>query len=100
MKWWGQVKLRNVMNNNETPKVGYTGGYIVVESQFQHLEGRLLTLVEALGLRESQEKSVKDLIRSEVWQTLNPCFWINGDEHTRLRETYKNFDNSLPRGVK
>lgn len=35
--------------------------------QFKHFEGVLLTIVEELGLRETQEKAAKNHIRDEIW---------------------------------
>lgn len=40
---------------------GYGSGH------FKRLEGRLLTLLESLGLPVSQEKAIKDLVRNELW---------------------------------
>lgn len=34
---------------------------------FKNLEGKLLTFLEALGLSETQEKAIKDLVRNEIW---------------------------------
>lgn len=48
-------------------KISYGSGYVVQEESPNHLIGRLLTLVETCGLKETQEKSLKDLIRQEVW---------------------------------
>lgn len=68
----------------------YEGGWIVQDRAIQHLEGRLLTLVESIGLREGQEKAVKDLVRSEVWKLVEPGFWISGDDNSELHHKYSN----------
>lgn len=39
-------------------------GRAIYDYQIGSLEGRLLTLVEGLGLRESQENAAKDMLKS------------------------------------
>ena len=65
----GQVKSRKVMSI-EVEIHGYGSGH------FKRLEGRLLTLLESLGLQSTQEKAIKDLVRSEVWDMwdMQPSF--------------------------
>lgn len=46
--------------------VGYTLK-IIYGRNMQNLEGRMLTLIDAIGLPQSQEKAIKDLVRKEVW---------------------------------
>ncbi len=46
------------------------GGRIVYDYEIQSLEGRLLTFIESLGLRESQEKSAKDIFREIFYDGL------------------------------
>lgn len=41
-------------------------GRVVYDYQISQLEGRLLTLIESLGLRESQESAVKDMLKGIV----------------------------------
>ena len=69
--------------------VGYGSGYVITDEELRHLEGRLLTLIESIGLKDTQEKAVKDLIRNEVWLLLSPCFVISGEDHTALRVKYE-----------
>jgi len=48
---------------------GYGSGH------FKRLEGRVMTLLESLGLGSSQEKAIKDLMRNEIWTMWdNPSF--------------------------
>lgn len=44
--------------------------------QFSDHEGRLLTLIETLGLPKVQEDAIKSMIRREVWGTWDDCFLI------------------------
>ena len=45
-------------------------GRVIYDYQIRDLEGRLLTFVESLGLRESQEKSAKDIFRDIFYSVL------------------------------
>lgn len=47
------------------------GGYIFSGNRVDHLIGRVLTHIETLGLRESQEKAIKDLLKQEIWAPFN-----------------------------
>jgi hypothetical protein len=44
--------------------------------QLSNLEGRLLTLVETLGLPKSQEDAFKSYVRREVWETWDNSYLI------------------------
>lgn len=37
------------------------------ESRFNYFLGRVMTLIETLGLTETQEKAFKDIIKQEIW---------------------------------
>lgn len=54
------VKSSKVMKKEITIN-GYGTGH------FKRLEGKLMTLLESLGLKETQEKAIKDLVRGEIW---------------------------------
>lgn len=43
-------------------------GLVIPENSPNYLVGRVLTIIEAIGLKETQEKSVKDLIREEIYK--------------------------------
>lgn len=85
----------------------YEGGYIVTDAQLSYLEGRLLTLVDSWGLKDSQEKAGKDLLRQELWNFLHPCFYVGRDDVAELHIKYEkegkgqsvaNSHGSIPRG--
>lgn len=65
--------------------VGYGAGKILQDHRFQYLEGRLLTIIETIGLSQSQETALKSLIRNEVWDTYQNGCYINSDEHTAIQ---------------
>jgi hypothetical protein len=63
------------------------GGYVTGGETIDNLVGRMLTLVESLGLKDTQEKAVKDLVRQEIWRPFNSQFivHISGELHTVIR---------------
>jgi hypothetical protein len=76
------------------PAVSWPSAYVIEDYLISRLEGRLLTMIESIGLKDTQEKAVKDLVRSEVWQTLTqPCFIISSEDHTALRIKYQGQSN-------
>lgn len=83
---------------NVSPSYGWC--YAIEEYRLSHLEGRLLTLMESLGLRDTQEKAIKDLVKNEVWRLTSPCFIINAEDHDALRSKYQNqtFDSGTASG--
>ena len=61
-----QVKLRKVMKKTKRTVAGYTvHGYKL--EKFSHLEGKIRTIIEAVGLPEKQSKSLTDLILGQTW---------------------------------
>ena len=62
-----------------------SGGYFIKESQIKYLEGRLLTLIEALGLEKNQVVSLKSLVSQEVWDLLEPSYtWIEEEDIKKI----------------
>ena len=45
-------------------------GRAIYDYQIQSLEGKLLTFIESLGLKDSQEKSAKDIFRDIFYQVM------------------------------
>lgn len=80
---------KNATVGPNTPQPYYESGYILDNYHIEHLTGRLLTLIEALGLRESQEKSLKDLVKQEVWKLTDGCFIIPGSARQELYDKYR-----------
>jgi hypothetical protein len=53
-------------------------GYVVskfVVMNFQKLEGKLLTIIETIGLEKKQEEAIKSLVRQSVWD-----YWNNAEQ--------------------
>lgn len=70
------------MKTPELPETGFTVlGFKY--KKINDLQGRLLTIAETLGLKDSQEKALKDLLREEVSK-----LW----SHPNYIYNYENFD--------
>lgn len=89
------VKFSQVINmqieldsRKERTDPGYPAAYVINAHAPDHLVGKLLTLIEALGLPESQEKAAKDVIRNEVYLLLTGGneVWINHALHNLIRD--------------
>lgn len=52
------------------PKGNPMDGRVIYDYQIQTLEGKMLTFIESLGLRESQEKSAKDIFRDIFYRSM------------------------------
>lgn len=59
-------------------KVEYHTHFLVSERDATKLEGRLLTLVELLGLPKEQSEAMKSEVRQKIW---GGCF-VNRDTET------------------
>ncbi len=55
-----------------TSERGYSdGAYMLERDASKRLVGRLYTLIESMGLKEKQEKAMKDIFSQEVWSVFN-----------------------------
>ena len=74
---------------NELRTVSWGYGWVVSENFPEQIIGKVLTLIEAMGLPERQEGSVKDLIRQVIWDRMNEDgINIKPERHTAIREEY------------
>lgn len=81
--------MKKTFNSVDERTTGYGPGYLIDSNSPDFLVGRLLTLIETLGLSEKQERATKDMLRSEVYGILNQpnTVWVNGN----LRNIIKDF---------
>ena len=56
--------------------------YGYTETDFKNLVGKVLTVIDSLGMKESQEKAVKDLLSQSIWKVY---------EHPRYVYDYNKF---------
>lgn len=65
-------------------QIMYPDGRILEDGNFSFLEGRLLTIIETIGLNPNQEKAVKDLIKQEIWNAFNSGQYISSEQFTNV----------------
>lgn len=53
----------------------FSGYKVVNVDSVRNMEGRLLTILEALGLRDTQERSVKSIVSSTIWDWFHDKTW-------------------------
>jgi len=63
--------MYDVLIKSKDAQLGMGSGYVITNDQVNNLIGRLLTLIETLGLKDKQEKSFKDILKQEIWSTVN-----------------------------
>lgn len=78
--------MENTIKSSDNRNIGYGSAYIISSSRPDYLVGRVLTLIEAMGLPEKQETSIKDLIKQEIYNTLGLETWIPGSLNTIIKE--------------
>ncbi len=71
---------------SEQAKLPSIPGWLIHDYAIQHLEGKLLTLIESWGLKDSQEKAVKDLVRQEVWSVIHGAEYVSDKQADKIRE--------------
>lgn len=74
-------------------QISFGEGYVVQEGSPRYLQGRIFTIIEALGLKEIQEKSLKDLIQKEIWDEFNSAVFINSSLNDEIRKCYEEIKN-------
>ena len=62
--------------------------YIVADNIQDRLFGRVFTIIEALGLSDKQEESLKGLVRGAIWNVLEDSIFISPETHNKIREEY------------
>lgn len=72
-----------------TEPVGYGYAYVIHAEYPNQIIGRILTLIEVMGLPTQQESATKDLIRQIVWDELSHGVYITPERHTAIRQEYE-----------
>jgi pantothenate synthetase len=73
----------------DSPRFG--SGFAVYESVPESLVGRVLPIIEAMGLKDSQERAVKDMIRNTIYTVFfdeNKPVRLDEGLHSFIREKY------------
>lgn len=80
------LESSKAMSNQPVPN-SVNEGSIIRSWQIRDLEGRILTLLETLGLSDKQEDAVKSLARQAVWKILEDNYlWISDEQIQRIYE--------------
>lgn len=71
-------------------------GRVIYSYQIGELEGKLLTLIESLGLSEKQEKAVKDVFRDTYYRIVyGETAYIYGDHLHKVLDAMKSDDRGM-----
>ena len=70
--------LKITLKSSEA-QFGIGEGFVLPNHALEYLVGRLLTLVEAFGLNERQEKSAKELVKQEVYGSVRDYKLVESD---------------------
>ena len=57
--------------------IGYEAGWLLFSWKVSDIEGKILTLIETLGLKDTQEKATKDIARDIVQGIYRDGHWVN-----------------------
>lgn len=74
--------------SNGSYPFSYGNGYVLSVHGPDAIVGSLLGILEAIGLPEKQEESIKHLIRRAVWDTFGDAIYISAKRHTEIRELH------------
>lgn len=80
-------------SNVGSPVPSYGFGYVVYDRTVSAISGRVVTLIETLGLPQKQEEAIKGL----VFQAVDQAFYDSGynaiflseEKHKKIREDYQ-----------
>lgn len=67
----GGVKSRKVMEKNFTK--------MMKTWQIENLVGKIMLIIETIGLQKNQEESAKSLIKQSIWTEFNEGIFISKD---------------------
>ena len=84
----------------QEPEVPWGAGYVVPENHPYQVTGKILTLLEVLGLPAKQEQSFKDLVHQHIWEIMDEGFAISCETNHSLREKHQEmFDKAREAGT-
>lgn len=78
--------MEKIFKSSDERMYSKGNGYVIGGDNPDYLVGRLLTIIESIGLQDGQEKAVKSLIRSEVYGQLETTVHIDGSLRTLIHE--------------
>lgn len=78
------------INMPSSSEVSYGQGYVIFQDVPEVLVGSILEILEAIGLKDSQERAVKDIVRQKIYSTFydREPIYISSDLHSMLRRKH------------
>jgi len=83
-----------------TPLASYGAGYITTDDKVRRLVGRTMSFIEAIGLPDKQEVSVKEHLKNLLYEELCDNYsWVNAvvatDALSKMRDLNKSSQSGL-----
>jgi len=70
----------------EGADVSWDDAYVVDYKTPDRIAGKIFSVIEAMGLKDTQEEASKDIIRTIIWEIFNDSVYISSDIHSEIRE--------------
>lgn len=68
------------------PQLSFGPAYVLPDYAYDHLIGKIFTVLESWGLPAKQEEATKQMIRQAVGDVLEDTVFISSERHTELRK--------------
>lgn len=78
--------MEKVVKSSDERSIGYGASHLVSIHKSDQLVGKILTIVEAMGLPEKQENSLKEVVRQEIYRAFENVTFVPGTLNTLIRE--------------
>ena len=73
---------------SETPNVSWGEAYVLTTNTPDRLSGRIFSVIETMGLKDKQEESAKDIIRTIIWEIFEDAIYISAEKHNEIRKAF------------
>lgn len=67
-------------------EISWGPAYVIGTNAPDRLVGKIFAVVETMGLKDTQEKSAKDIIRTVVWEIFSDAVYILPDKYNEIRK--------------
>lgn len=91
------VEPQGVPNILNEPSQSWGGGYALYQNSPDRINGKLYEIIEALGLSEKQELSIKSLVQKVIWDEFNDAVCLSPGTHSELRNKWYRDTASQPK---
>ena len=71
---------------NPSPLLGFQEGIVIDQSYINGIAGRVLTIIETIGLRKKQEDALKSLLRNAVFADERLSIVIDSELYSKIYE--------------